>query len=419
MQTFFKIQVTIVSNRDVKVSNFEVSSPLDLKVEDLNIPGKMKVKKLKMKAKDIDLTGYVGSEGEVEVNCDNFTNTSGSMESLRNISFYVGNEFKNTGGKKTQIESRQVSYCKEITIPSHKFRRSRGQSSATWPGDYPGEFNGRLAMKGYKREHTNVDVAVDIVDLDKMAQIACKGRLEISAQQVFNKFGVLCSNGLTVRSTLDNSRGFIKSSGDFLLNGREFYNGNIVRVLRYIQGVVNPNLPIILNKQLPGDVSWNKHRHTFHSNTYTISSWGLKSTPVIQGYAPYEDGMVPLLEDKYPGYIFAEGNVRIESKLPKSDDSEVRARLIQAYLNEHGAEIIADSERYTLGEIKAEVELTGSVKNEKAKSFLARYAEAEMISAEFERNSEEGIRQVYSGIAEGFNRLLIPGYCHIRCKSTP
>ena len=101
---------------------------------------------------------------------------------------------------------------------------------------------------------------------------------------------------------------------------------------------------------------------------------------------------------------------KIESKLPKSDDPEVRARLIQAYLNEHGAEIIADSEQYTLGEIKAEVELTGSVKNEKAKSFLARFAEAEMVSEEFERNAEEGIRQVYKEFFEGSSRLLIPGY---------
>ena len=100
----------------------------------------------------------------------------------------------------------------------------------------------------------------------------------------------------------------------------------------------------------------------------------------------------------------------IESKLPKSDDPEVRARLIQAYLNEHGSEIIAESEQYTLGELKAEVEFSSSVKNEKAKSFLANYAEAEMVSEEFERNAEEGIRQVYSGLAEGFNRMMIPGY---------
>ena len=52
----------------------------------------------------------------------------------------------------------------------------------------------------------------------------------------------------------------------------------------------------------------------------------------------------------------------------------------------------------------------GSVKGEKAKSFLANYAEAEMVSEDFERNAEAGIRKVYTGLAEGFNHLMIPGY---------
>ena len=101
---------------------------------------------------------------------------------------------------------------------------------------------------------------------------------------------------------------------------------------------------------------------------------------------------------------------KINSMLPNAENPEMRARLIKQYLNEHGKEIIAESERYTLGEIKTEVDLHGSVKGEKAKSFLAKYAEAEMVAEDFERNTEEGIRTIYTGLAEGFIHLLIPGY---------
>ena len=103
----------------------------------------------------------------------------------------------------------------------------------------------------------------------------------------------------------------------------------------------------------------------------------------------------------------------IESKLPKSSNPEIRARLIQAYLNAHRAEIIAESERYTLGEIRAEVELNGSVKGEKAKSFLARYAEADDTLEGYEGDLKTAAKEFGKfGVKamDTLDRFLIPGY---------
>ena len=102
---------------------------------------------------------------------------------------------------------------------------------------------------------------------------------------------------------------------------------------------------------------------------------------------------------------------KIEEKLPKEvDNPELRVAMMKEYLNEHGSEIIAEVEQYTLDEIKAETELFGSVKSSRTAEFLRNYAEAEQTSEEFERNAEEGIRKVYTAAAETFNRLMIPGY---------
>ena len=102
---------------------------------------------------------------------------------------------------------------------------------------------------------------------------------------------------------------------------------------------------------------------------------------------------------------------KIEEKLPQgAENQELRAKMLKAYLDEHGSELVAEVEQFTLDEIKVETELFGSVKSSKMSQFLRNYVEAEQTSEEFEKNTEAGICKAYTMFAEGFNNMMIPGY---------
>lgn len=105
----------------------------------------------------------------------------------------------------------------------------------------------------------------------------------------------------------------------------------------------------------------------------------------------------------------------IEKKLPKVDSvpSEVRARVLKEYLDKHGPEIVAEAERYTLGEIQAEVELYGNIPQGKRSfhdTLLNCISEADAFESELEMHTAEGIGTAINVTAEELNKILIPGY---------
>ncbi|MBQ3944882.1 MAG: hypothetical protein II670_04640 [Alphaproteobacteria bacterium] len=70
----------------------------------------IKAKNLKFTLENFALTGYVGTSGDIDVYCYNFTNNSGICEALGNATFNVTNKFTNTSGKRTEQHTIEFSY---------------------------------------------------------------------------------------------------------------------------------------------------------------------------------------------------------------------------------------------------------------------------------------------------------------------
>ena len=96
---------------DISISdNFEIASDLEIRTRNLYINGKLKAKNLKFTLENFALTGYVGTSGDIDVYCYNFTNNSGICEALGNATFNVTNKFTNTSRKRTEQHTIEFSY---------------------------------------------------------------------------------------------------------------------------------------------------------------------------------------------------------------------------------------------------------------------------------------------------------------------
>ena len=302
----------IVSNRNVTIpSSFESASDLEIQSENLTVPGKLKTKKLKVKTKKFTLTGYIGTRESAEVICDEFTNTSGRFESLGDMTFNVAGAFTNTGGmKKEQSQIPLTYYTQSPSVANKTFGYwAARQTYKNYPGTTIKGVLSRVKLNPIK---TSATVSRELRDILKIGQIGSLGTFTINSREWNNSFGLLFGGNILSQTRINNVNGIIYSRNGIQIKG-SLQNGFTQALFSVQNAAVDPNKPIIKVENLPVGANWQEHSHYFHGSTYTFSSYQLKPSQVIVGYTPYAGGKVPIHTQKYPGYIFAEGDIRIDS----------------------------------------------------------------------------------------------------------
>ncbi len=302
---------------DISISdNFETASDLEICARNLYINGKLKAKNLKFKLENFALTGYVETQGNIDVSCNNFTNNSGICEALGNAIFNVTNKFINTGGKRTEQHTIEFPCYTCNTANSGPNNSEVRSGCKTLFGSLGRASDARLINHIGK-----ISINIYSLNPNTVANISAADVLVINADKIQNDFDILYGrNGISIdgQREITNIGGVIYTQNETKIRTVSLYNGISEINDVFIPKAVDPSQPIKKSYVRLREIEVLKHQRFEEYHESYVS--GYRRLP--------DNGKIHIQDTNAPGYIFSEGDVFIDAKMNTELGTVVSAKNI-------------------------------------------------------------------------------------------
>jgi adhesin HecA-like repeat protein len=115
--------ITINSKEEFKVTTpTELPDSYEIVSPNFTVISPLKVKNLKVKTGHFSVTGYgkIDSSEYIQIDAHSFSNTSGKIQAMRDITFNISGNFTNTGGEQKGSKYISYSYYTQDLFPKYK-----------------------------------------------------------------------------------------------------------------------------------------------------------------------------------------------------------------------------------------------------------------------------------------------------------